>query len=161
MAITLVVEDGTGLATANSYIDEAYFDLFFTNIGNAEAVALETEPKKALLIQATRYIETVYYGAWKGEALTTTQRLSFPRVIDGVTEFPERLKEACCDLAWKANSVTLLVDVEQRVVKEKVASLETVYAEYSDQKTQYTEVYNLLQPYLENSSSYSMKLERT
>ena len=158
--MALIVEDGTGIATANSYIDVAYFDAYFTDRGNADAIAIVD--KDSLLIKATDYIETVYYGKWSGERLTTTQALEFPRTIDYVdVGVPDRLKKACCELALKANSTTLLVDVEQRVIKEKVAVIETTYSEYDDQPTQYTTVYNLLKEYLENASSNSSKMIRT
>jgi hypothetical protein len=158
--MALVVEDGTGVSNANSYIDVAYFDTYWTDRGNTDAVAIVN--KEPLLIQATDYIETVYYGLWLGERLTTTQALEFPRVIDSVdVGVSERLKKACCELALKANSGSLLTDVEQRIVKEKVAVIETTYSEYSDQLTQYTTVYNLIAGYLENSSPNSSKVIRT
>ena len=158
--MAIVVEDGTGIATANSYIDSTYADSYFSDRGVTEWASLTN--KDALLIQATDYIETVYYGKWLGERLTTTQALEFPRVIDNEdVGVPERLKKACCELALKANSGTLLVDVEQRVVKEKVAVIETTYSEYDDQLTQYTTVYNLVKEYLENASLNSSKVVRT
>ena len=162
MAVTLIVEDGTGIADANSYISEAEYHAYWTDRGNATAIAITGDDLKSLLIKATDYIETVYYGLWKGERLTTTQALEFPRVIDLVdVGVPVRLKKACAELAWKANSGDLLVDVEQRIVKEKVAVIETTYSEYSDQLTQYTTVYNLISEYLENSSTNSQKTVRS
>jgi enoyl reductase-like protein len=156
----IIVEDGTGLANANSYIDSTYADTYFADRGITGWASLTN--KDALLIQATDYIETVYYGKWKGERLTTTQALEFPRVIDSVdVGVPDRLKKACAELAWKANSGTLLVDVEQRIIKEKVAVIETTYSEYDDQLTQYSTVYNLLSEYLENASLNSSTVTRT
>ena len=162
MAVTLIVEDGTGIVDANSYISEAEYLAYWTNRGNATAIAITGDPLKSLLIQATDYIEIVYYGLWQGERLTTTQALEFPRIIDSVdVGVPERLKKACCELAYTANSGALLTDVEQRIVKEKVAVIETTYSEYSDQLTQYTTVYGYISEYLENSSLNSSKVVRT
>ena len=159
--MALVVQDDLGSKTdANSYIDVAFFDTYFTDRGNTDAVAIAT--KEPLLIQATDYIETIYYSAWAGYKLTDTQNTQFPRTIDGVSVgIPDRLKKACCELALKANSGVLLVDVEQRVIKEKVAVIETTYSDYDDQLTQYTTVYNLIKEYLENANSNSSRVIRT
>lgn len=156
--MALVVEDGTGLSNANTYVDVTYADTYFSTRGITAWASLTN--KEALLIQATDYLEAVYSESWKGEKLLDTQSLSFPRVIDGVTVFPERLKYAQCELALKANSDVLLKDVGEKVIKEKVDVIEVQYAEYSDQKTQYTYVYNLLSPYLQNGSQTSRKVVR-
>ena len=158
----MLVEDGTGIADANSYVTVAFFDTYFTERGNTDIVALTDAQKEVLLIKATDYIETVYYGKWLGERTTTTQTLEFPRTIDSEdVGVPTRLKKAVCELALKANTTTLLVDVEQRVIKKKVAVMEKTYAQYDDQLTQYTVVYNLLKEYLANGSLNSSKVVRT
>lgn len=161
--MALVVQTDTGTETAaNTYIALAYFNTYWTDRGNATALALTDAEKEVLLIKATDYIETVYYQKWAGDKFTDTQNTEFPRTIDDENVgIPERLKKACAELAWKANSGDLLTDVEQRIVKEKVAVIETTYSEYSDQLTQYTTVYNLLSEYLENSSLNSSKVVRT
>ena len=159
--MALVVQDDLGTITnANSYIESTYADAYFSDRGNTVWASLTN--KDALLIQATDYIETVYYNKWAGDRYSEEQNTEFPRTIDYENVgIPERLKKACCELAIKANSGTLLTDVEQRIVKEKVAVIETTYSEYSDQLTQYTTVYNLLAEYLENSSANSSKVVRT
>ena len=161
--MALVVQTDTGTETdANSYIDVTYFDTYWTDRGNTDATGLTTAQKEVLLIKATDYIETIYYGNWQGDRYSETQNTEFPRTIDYENVgIPERLKKACSELAWKANSGDLLVDVEQRIVKEKVAVIETTYSEYSDQLTQYSTVYNLLAEYLENASLNSSKVVRT
>lgn len=160
MALVVQLDDGS-ITNANSYISVAYFDTYWTDRGNTVAVALTTAQKEVLLIKATDYIETIYYGLWKGERLTTTQNTEFPRTIDLVdVEIPDRLEKACAELAWKAHSADLLLDVEQRIVKEKVAVIETTYSEYSDQLTKYTAVYNLISEYLKNRSSTSRNIVR-
>jgi hypothetical protein len=159
--MALVIQDDLGTKTdANSYVSVAEFDTYWTDRDNQEALAIVN--KDAVLIKATDYIETVYYGKWKGTRYTTTQNTEFPRVIDGENVgIPTRLKNACFELAFKANSGNLLTDIQQRIVKEKVAVIETTYSEYSDQLTQYTTVYNLLREYLKNDSMNSSKVIRT
>ena len=142
----MVVEDGTGLSNADSFVSVAYADTYFTTRGVTAWASLTN--KEALLIKATDYIEAVYSEAWKGVLLLDTQSLSFPRIIDDATAYPDRLKKAVCELALKANDGDLLVDVEQRTIEEKVDVISVKYAEYSDQKTQYSMVYGLISPYL-------------
>ena len=162
MAVSLIVEDGTGIANANSYVSEAEYLTYWTDRGNATAIAITGDTLKSLLIQATDYVENVYYEKWLGDRLTLTQALEFPRVINLIdVEVPDRLKKACFELALKANSASLLTDVEQRIIKEKVAVIETTYSEYSNQLTQYTNVYELVKPYLLNQSTTSVKVVRT
>ena len=142
----MVVEDGTGLSNADSFVSVAYADTYFTTRGVSAWASLTN--KEALLIKATDYIEAVYSESWKGVTLNDTQSLSFPRIIDDATIYPDRLKKAVCELALKANDGDLLVDVEQRTIEEKVDVISVKYAEYSDQKTQYSMVYGLISPYL-------------
>ena len=142
----MVVEDGTGLSNADSFVSVAYADTYFTTRGVTAWASLTN--KEALLIKATDYIEAVYSESWKGVTLNDTQSLSFPRIIDDATVYPDRLLKAVCELALKANDGDLLVDVEQRTIEEKVDVITVKYAEYSDQKTQYSMVYGLISPYL-------------
>ena len=142
----MVVEDGTGLSNADSFVSVAYADTYFSTRGVTAWASLTN--KEALLIKATDYIEAVYSEAWKGVTLNDTQSLSFPRIIDDATVYPDRLLKAVCELALKANDGDLLVDVEQRTIEEKVDVITVKYAEYSDQKTQYSMVYGLISPYL-------------
>ena len=142
----MVVEDGTGLSNADSFVSVAYADTYFSTRGVSAWASLTN--KEALLIKATDYIEAVYSESWKGITLNDTQSLSFPRIIDDATVYPDRLLKAVCELALKANDGDLLVDVEQRTTEEKVDVITVKYAEYSDQKTQYSMVYGLISPYL-------------
>ena len=153
----MVVEDGTGLSNADSFVSVAYADTYFSTRNVTEWASLTN--KEALLIKATDYIEAVYSEAWKGTTLNDTQSLSFPRIIDDATVYPDRLLKAVCELAYKANSGDLLVDVEQRTIEEKIDVISVKYAEYSDQKTQYSMVYGLISPYL-MSSGVSKKAVR-
>ncbi len=155
--MALIVEDGTGLSDANSYVSVAYADAYFLarNVTSWASLTI----KEALLIQATDYMEAVYSESWKGTVLLDTQSLSFPRIIDDATVYPDRLLKAVCELALKANDGALLVDVEQRTIEEKIDVITVKYAEYSDQKTQYSFVYGLISPYL-MSSGISKKVVR-
>ena len=153
--MALLVQDADGLITdAESYISVAELDAYWTKRGNTTFVALSEAEKEILLIKATDYVEQVYFGKWLGDRYSDTQNTEYPRTIDYLNVgIPTRLKNACAELALKANSGELLIDIAQRVVKKKVAVIETTYSEYSDQLTQYTNVYNLLSPYLESTGN--------
>lgn len=115
MAFT--VEDGTGVAGANSYVDLVYADEFFADRADAVWAAIATDAEKqALLIQATDYIELRYARSFIGDMAATDQALSWPRIntgdyLDvayGDTEIPAPLKKACCLYALQAKSGPLM-----------------------------------------------------
>ena len=84
MAATFVVEDGTGLATANSYPSVAEADEHWENYGTvAERAAWSgssTADKQDALREGTRYIDNRYQGRWRGVRGTTDQALDHPRI---------------------------------------------------------------------------------
>ena len=76
--VNLVVEDGTGLENANSYISVADFRQFALENG----IDLESEEDEQLavyLIRSTNFIDSVEY-RFVGTRLSVTQSLAFPRV---------------------------------------------------------------------------------
>ncbi len=83
---TFIVEDGTGIADANSYCPlsyaEAYVDDYYGD-SIAQWLSATTQQKERALRVATQYID-LKYGASVSKKKTSTQALSFPRVIDSV-----------------------------------------------------------------------------
>ena len=81
MVATFVVEDGTGLTTANSYTTVAFADQYHEDYGNpASWSALLLADKEAALRVATRYLDDVYGLRWVGIRATQEQALDWPRV---------------------------------------------------------------------------------
>ncbi len=81
MGITFVVEDGTGLLTANSYAAVADADAYHTDRGNDAWTAGVTSNKETALVRATMYLDKKYSGRWVGyPALRRLQGLQWPRV---------------------------------------------------------------------------------
>lgn len=93
MAVVLTVEDGTGLANANSYVDVATATAYFearvpTSASAAWTAALiagspvDDSVQKAALISATRfgdaYVRT-RLGGYRGTRMTSNQALAWPR----------------------------------------------------------------------------------
>lgn len=111
LEITFAVEDGTCVASANSYVSLEYANQYMTNKGREDWLALTDEQKEVSLIKGTQYVDTLYQ--WKGIAKYELQELSFPRVDfrkkdgyirdeDGrpVIDIPRCLKEAVCEAAF-------------------------------------------------------------
>lgn len=127
MAITITLEDGTGVADANSYVDPAgtweasyleahlYADLW---------TAATTERQKASVVQATRTIDSLI--SWKGRRVDYDQALEWPRYeveADGFCvpsdEVPRRVREAVLEMALALLERNRLADqaVEAPVTK--------------------------------------------
>ncbi len=78
MALTLVKEDGTGKANANSYADVAGCDSYFDGHLYATAWTAATSTQKAAaLVMATRLIDAEFQ--FNGYKLLATQALQWPR----------------------------------------------------------------------------------
>ncbi len=154
--MALVVEDGTGLTNADSYIDVAFADEYFVKRGITEWAGLTN--REQLIIRAMDYIENNY--TYQGTKLLSTQSLQFPRLINGETVYPIALKNAVCELALKANSGDLLQDTGKTTIREKVGTLEVEYDPNQDDLTSYNYVNKLLAPYLVSTSSFSYSISR-
>ena len=130
--MALTVEDGTGVADANSYItvQEArdYASLRGLTLPTTDA---EIE---VLIIKAFDYLESFEY---KGEPANPPQDAEFPRdnlYIQGVLfandAIPGKLKKAQAQLTYEASQTELQPTGDGReVVKEKVDVVEVQYAE--------------------------------
>ena len=153
--MSLTIEDGTGLANADS----------FASVGEAQAFAdargltlpAATEDIEKLLVKAADFILSLE-SRFKGYRTTATQRLSFPRTdvtvygdggpglipihggeniryagagyLIASDEIPQMLKEAQIRLAVDANSTDLRPNGAGReVIRKKIGPIETQYAQ--------------------------------
>lgn len=133
----LIVENGTGLPDAETYISVADADTYFAARGNAAWAALTTEAKEAALRLATDYMEAEYGPRWRGERLKAKQALSWPRGVEGV---PEAVRRANAELAVRASAGPLLADQGPAVKQETVGPLSVTYADGARQSTRYVAV---------------------
>jgi hypothetical protein len=100
----IVVEDGTGLSTANSYATVAEAIAYHVNILNGSAWATATDQEAALIMATRLFDEKV---AWKGIKKTKEQSLRWPRSYvygaDGYLvdndSIPQWLKNATSEFA--------------------------------------------------------------
>ena len=104
--MAFVVEDGTGLATATSYISLADARAYWEDHDFDHSLYPPDEKLERALIRATQYIETFFGPYFRGCRLNyTVQRLSFPRqdfylygqLLSGVV--PEGVAFATCEYA--------------------------------------------------------------
>lgn len=95
----MIVENGTGLENANSYVSVEYLDDYFTSRGYS--CDKTEEEKEMLLVQGSDYIDNVF--DWNGKKATQEQSMNFPRVnlydrngyeVAGV---PKAIKDAVCE----------------------------------------------------------------
>lgn len=107
---SFVVEDGSGLSTANSYLSVANADTYHTNVTRSSDWSGATAAvKQNALIVATQYLDIHYQGRWRGCKSSGTQALSWPRHSveddDGYwldsSSLPQKLKDACAELALR------------------------------------------------------------
>src|SRR3974390_52965 len=78
MALTLIKEDGTGKADANSYADVADGDAYFEGHLYASAwTAATSDTKAAALVMATRLVAS--QSQFNGFRVRETQALQWPR----------------------------------------------------------------------------------
>lgn len=153
--MAFVVEDGTGLEDATSYVDldygTTYAESFFSEDDyDTWSNASDSELERTLN-RATQYIDRTY--VFLGEKKTYAQSLQFPRDYlydfkgDAITDIPNALKQAVCLVAIRLlNGVELDPDLARggRIVREKIDVIDITYSENAPSSTKFVEINNLL-----------------
>jgi len=102
--MSLIVEDGTGISTAQSYASAADATTYHTAHGNAAWTGADPV-KEAALVRATAWLDDAFYHRWPSIKLLNTQALEFPRLgaidADGyaLAPVPAGLKTALYEAA--------------------------------------------------------------
>lgn len=171
--MALIVEDGSGMSTAESYASVAEADSYFSKRNNADWDALDLPVKEACLRLATDYMVGTYRLRWKGRRRIIYQRLDWPRVgvviedlsggYAGVRPYglfqvsyqvvPDEIKNACAELALRASIGELAPDLDQRVVSESIGPLNVKYDVYSPRTKVYRAVDMMLKAFMMNSGN--------
>lgn len=160
--MALIVEDGSIVAGAESYISVSDADAYHEKRGNTSWDAIDD--KEALLRKATDYLAGKYRLRWAGTRVNFDQALDWPRVnvpvrdsmkstYYGSDSVPNEVKQACAILALKAYSAALIADQTQKIVSVQVGPITTVYEPSSSQVVKYSEIDNLLSPYLKGGAN--------
>ena len=130
--MTLIVENGTGLANAEAYGSVAGYRAYWTARG-VDTAATNDAGVEALLRAGTDYIDTIQ--RYKGVRASASQALEFPRsgLNDwngfAVTGLPAKVTRACYELARKAGTESLYVDLDRggRITGRSVAGISVSY----------------------------------
>jgi len=132
MTATIIVEDGTIVANANSYVSTATLATYASDRG-----VTITGTQEDLLIKAMDYIESLNF---IGLQLTEDQALSWPRsgarkkkiYWYDTDEIPADLIDALCETALAIDAGNSpLNDLERATSKEKVGDIEVEYKDGS------------------------------
>lgn len=159
--MSLVVETGEGLATADSYISVADATTRHTNLGNTNWALLSNDEMEQALRRATIHMTNSYRSRWQGYRRTVGQALDWPRVdvvVDQINAIdsdtvPSDIQNACADFALKAAAGDLNADLERGIVREKVGPIETEFDRNTPQSVRYRAIDMALAPYLKGSSA--------
>lgn len=142
MAFVFTVEDGTGVAGANSYVAVATADDYFVvDTGFAAAwLAYTTQQKQYALAWATRILDQKV--TWRGTREETTQALAWPRsgttdkdgvAIDSDT-IPAQVQQATMEMAKFLASGDPTTGQNVEFLKEiKVDVIELIWQDHAGQ----------------------------
>lgn len=162
--MSLVVEDGTMVAGAESFASVAAADAYLAARGVTAWAALGTPAKEQALRKATDYMEQFYRLNWKGWRLDADQALSWPRsnvelddapymTLVEQTEVPDGVVNACIELASRASTETLAGDLTRGKSSVTIGPISTTYDRADPQYKRFRVVDAMVQPYLKNSST--------
>lgn len=168
--MSIIVEDGTGLATAESYCSVDYADTHHTARQNTVWTGAVTLSKEAALRKASDYMLQTYRLKWAGSRVKTTQALDWPRYDVPMTDtaggykgmqpvwsyvvVPDPVQRACAELASRVlqgGGAILLPDLERVAKREKVDVLETEYADGRTPHKTFPAIDRLLAPFFAQS----------
>lgn len=151
--MALTIEDGSGVAGANSYIDVVAARTYAVARGLALPAA--DGDVEALLIKSMDFIEA-YRGDFQGLKTAATNSLQWPRTgatLDGYPlaedAIPQVLKDAQAQLAVDAQNADLMpTGTGREVVMERVDVVQVQYAESGNTNPQpiFTKAEALLKP---------------
>lgn len=172
--MAFIVENGTNVPNANSYVDVGYSKEYFGNKGVSTWSAFTDEEIQQRLVIATQYVDTIYYSRFKGFIAYEDQSLLFPRdiyytEIDGKKFYlmPSLLLKATCEYALNIDSETMSLTTvfdtsdtggEVKRKKEVVGAIETeteYFSSSSNAKTElssYVLADNIIKPLLKQSN---------
>lgn len=158
MASSLVVEDGSIVANATSYVTlteaRAYASARGITLSATDSVV------DILAIKAMDFLESLR-DQYQGEKVDDSQELQFPRndvYIDGILQdyesIPSLLKKAQCQLIVELHSGVVLMPTRKTAPKKKtkVGPLETEYFSGSPLTPEMAAVDALLNPLFKTSS---------
>jgi hypothetical protein len=156
----LVVETGTGSATANSYATELFCTTYFQNQGgNTAWDAADTMQRARALMQASNWIDQSYGDRFVGLRASSTQALEWPRSFaydrqgEELASVPLALQRATAEMArrYLEDSTQFFADTAaaSNVVQDSVSvgpiTIAKTYAGTKDESKKFNVVTRLFQ----------------
>lgn len=135
--VTLIVEDGSIVADANSFVSEAQIVAYAAARGVTLAFVTDAD-KDAVAILGVKAADYLRILPWKGEVVDVDQTMPWPRKNVNVTPsypedaVPSQVIAAQLMLALIANEGTVLIPTSTGtgyLIKEKIGPIENVYSE--------------------------------
>ena len=162
--MALIIEDGSIVADANSYITLAEYRAY----GEARGLTITTDDALAeqQLIRSMDHILT-YEGDFQGYRVSDVQTLSFPRspvYVYGVDQsdiIPENLKNGQARFAYDAASSDLLVNSDGReVIETAVGPLKKKYnpSGTTNPQATFTEALAILDPLFKDGAGSNINV---
>jgi hypothetical protein len=172
----LIVEDGTGLTSADSYISVADATTYLTNFGSGDAwTVIDAGTQEVLLRKSTRDLDALFASSYASCLLSTTQSLLWPREsftdTNGrpVSGLPKEVGYAVAELAL-INSTsdvtgpgdrTGMVKLERTEIFDALKSWTEYFAPSATNELAIRKVALLLKPFLSSgSSAIAARIER-
>lgn len=165
----MIVEDGTGLANANSYASEATFEAYCEPRG----LTAGSGDVEAALVRATAWLDATYRARYPGvKSNGRSQALEWPRGwaedADGnaisATEVPIEIVNATCEAALRelSEAGSLAPDLERGgdIRRLKAGSVEIEYGAAAPVATTFAAIDNALSGILKARAAYSGRAVR-
>ena len=164
----LIVEDGSIVADANSYVTYDYALAYHALRGNSAWAAGSELNQQYAIIRATQAVDSIYKGKWKGEPTEYgAQELEWPRsgVTVGSTSIdddviPAAIKKAVCEAALRElatpGSMTPDLDRGGEIKRVKADVVEVEYMDGANSTTTFTAIDGLLADLVTGTSASSI-----
>lgn len=159
--MTLIVEDGSGLANAEAYISVADADTHHANRGMTNWATMSTNEKEQAIRRAADYMGQAYRLRWAGYRMTDAQALDWPRFevpradagYSGYAYYandvvPAEVVRANAELALRAAAGELTADLDAAVIEETVGPITVKYAQGDTKLKRYPVIDRMLNPLL-------------
>lgn len=155
--MALIVEDGSGMVDADSYVSVADCTDYHAAMGNTAWASLDEPAQEAMLRRATQYIDVRY--TFRGQRLRSTQALAWPRDI---APWPiSAVVTATCEAALRADSGLFRDQDGGEVISETVGKISVTYAQGGlGGQARFALIDSLLSPYTAGGSMSTIRLER-
>lgn len=143
--MSLIVENGSGVADAESYASVAQASAYHAARGSTAWNGITD--KEAALRKAADFMTQTYRLAWKGYRVNPVQALDWPRYecyVTGLSKnssdylipsntVPLEVQNACMELALRTATEELNPDLTQQILSSRVGPLSITYSETSPQ----------------------------